>query len=136
MNDLARDGSTMRCAVCSPCLTLLASPDSAGGGLGRARIVSRRRVLFLFFLPKSLFRSQASIRTSITMYYWCVCFLVCTLFSDAHGYFLALSAAGHANGPPVHHGASLGPGRAPWRVLWAFKVAKSGKKSRGCFAWS
>ena len=32
--------------------------------------------------------------------------------------FLSLSTAGH-----VHHGASVGPGRAPWRVLWAFKVA-------------
>ena len=28
---------------------------------------------------------------------------------------------------PYTHGASLGPGRAPWRVLWALKVAKSGK---------
>ena len=43
------------------------------------------------------------------------------LFSGARGSFLALSDAGHARGPPVHHGASLGPGRAPWRVLWAFK---------------
>ena len=42
MNDL-------RCAVCSLCLTLLASPDSAGGGLGRARVVSLRGVLFSFF---------------------------------------------------------------------------------------
>ena len=29
--------------------------------------------------------------------------------------------------PPVHHGARVGPGRAPWRVLWALEVAKSGK---------
>ena len=33
---------------------------------------------------------------------------------------------GHAGETPVYHGASLGPGRAPWRVLWTFKVAKSG----------
>ena len=58
---------------------------------------------------------------------------ICTLFSGAHRSFLALSAAGHAGGPPVHHGATLDPGRAPWRVLWAFKVADSGKCSRGCF---
>ena len=45
MNDL-------RCAVCSLCLTLLASPDSAGGGLGRARVVSLRGVLFSFFWSK------------------------------------------------------------------------------------
>ena len=38
--------STIRCAVCSPCLTLLASPDSAGGGLGRACVVFLRGVLF------------------------------------------------------------------------------------------
>ena len=30
-------------------------------------------------------------------------------------------------GLPVHHGASVGPGRAPWRALSAFKVVKSGK---------
>ena len=28
--------STIRCAVCCSCVTLLASPDSVGGGLGRA----------------------------------------------------------------------------------------------------
>ena len=43
------------------------------------------------------------------------------LFSSGRGSFLALSAAGN-RGPPVHHGASLGPGPAPWRVLWAFEV--------------
>ena len=48
-------------------------------------------------------------------------------------FFLALSAAGPAGGPPMHHVASLGPGWAPWRVLWAFQVAKSCKQSRGCF---
>ena len=47
--------------------------------------------------------------------------------SSGRGSFLALSAAGHAGNMPEHQGASLGPGRAPWRVLWAFKVAKSGK---------
>ena len=41
--------STVRCAVCSACLTLLASPDSAGGGLGRVRVVSLRGVLFSCF---------------------------------------------------------------------------------------
>ena len=41
--------STIRCAVCSSCLTLLASPDSAWGGLGRARVFSRRGVLFSSF---------------------------------------------------------------------------------------
>ena len=55
----------------------------------------------------------------------CFIFNICTLFYGARGSFLALSAAGHAGGPPVRHGASLGPGRAPWRVLWVFKVAKS-----------
>ena len=40
---------------------------------------------------------------------------------------LALSAAGHTGGPPIHHGASVGPRRAPWRVLWALKAAKYGK---------
>ena len=55
----------------------------------------------------------------ITMYGKKYVFLeICTLFSgNRHGYFLALSAAGHAGIPPVHHGARLGPGRAPWRVF-------------------
>ena len=55
------------------------------------------------------------------------------LFSGALRSFLALWAAGHAGGPPVHHG-----GRAPysWRVLWALKVAKSGNKPRDCFPTS
>ena len=35
---------------------------------------------------------------------------ICTLFSGARGSFLALSAEGHAGGPPVHHGASLKSG--------------------------
>ena len=40
-----------------------------------------------------------------------MCFLdISTLFSGARGSFLALSAAGHPGGPPVHHGASLGHG--------------------------
>ena len=37
--------STNRRAVCLPCLTLLASPDSAGGDLGHARVVSLRGLL-------------------------------------------------------------------------------------------
>ena len=36
-----------------------------------------------------------------------------------------------AGGPRAHYGATLGPGRAPWRVLWAFKVARAGSFSRG-----
>ena len=50
------------------------------------------------------------------VYYYvpmCCFFHICTLFCGARGFFLALSAAGYAGGPPVHHGASVGPGRAP-----------------------
>ena len=42
--------STLRRAVCSPCFTFLASPDSAGGSPGRDPLVSRRGLLFSFFL--------------------------------------------------------------------------------------
>ena len=64
----------------------------------------------------------------------CVVFFnICALFSGARGSFLALSATGHTGDLPVHHGASLGPGRSPWRVLWAFEVVKSNKQSRGRF---
>ena len=38
--------ATSRCAVSSLCPTLLASPNFAGGGLGRARAASRRGLLF------------------------------------------------------------------------------------------
>ena len=38
--------------------------------------------------------------------------------------FLALGC-GERRLPLVHYCASLGPGRDPWRVLWALKVAKS-----------
>ena len=42
--------STIRCGVRSTCLTVFClAPDSAGGGLGGARVVSRRRVPFSFF---------------------------------------------------------------------------------------
>ena len=47
------------------------------------------------------------------------------------GHFSRSRLRGTQGGPPVHHGASLGPGRAPWRVLWAFQVAKSGKCNHG-----
>ena len=40
---------TIRCGVCSMCLTLLVSSESAGGGLGCARVVCLRGVLFSFF---------------------------------------------------------------------------------------
>ena len=46
-----------------------------------------------------------------------------TLFSSARWSFLALSAAGHARGPPVQFESR----RASRRVLCAFKVPKSGK---------
>ena len=52
-----------------------------------------------------------------------VCCKLYILFSSGRWCFLALSAVGHAVGTRVHYGASLGPGRAPWYVLWAFKVA-------------
>ena len=41
--------STIRRSVRWPGLTLLASPDSTGGGLGRACVVSRRR-MFCFHI--------------------------------------------------------------------------------------
>ena len=43
-------------------------------------------------------------------------------FSSGRGFFLVLSAPWQAGGPPGHHGASLGPGRGPWHVLWGFKA--------------
>ena len=49
------------------------------------------------------------------------------LFSSSRGCCLALLAAAHAGGQLVHHGPYVGADQAPWQVLWAFKVTKSGK---------
>ena len=54
-------------------------------------------------------------------------FDICAIFPGALGSFLALAAAGYPGGPLVHNGASLAPGWAPWRMLWAYEDAKSGK---------
>ena len=56
--------------------------------------------------------------------------------SGARGSSLVVSADGHARDRPLHQGASVGPSRAPWRVPWAFKVAKSSKQPRDCFPTS
>lgn len=45
-------GSINRCAASFSCVTLLAPPDSAGGGLDRARVVIRRSVCFRFLFFK------------------------------------------------------------------------------------
>ena len=52
------------------------------------------------------------------------------LLSAGRGFFLVLWAAGHAEALRVHYGASLGPGLAPLRVLWVFKVVRAGSFSR------
>ena len=54
--------------------------------------------------------------------YQCVCvFFTFARFSPAP---VGPFSRSRLRGTPVH-GANLGPGRAPWRVLWEFKVAKS-----------
>ena len=42
-------------------------------------------------------------------------------FSSGPGSFLVLSGPGHAGSLPKHHGASVGPGRGPWHVVWRSK---------------
>ena len=55
------------------------------------------------------------------------------LFLPGRGSFRPLSAAGRAGGGRLHTWRKLGTGRAPWRALSAFEVARSGKKSRDRF---
>ena len=56
-------------------------------------------------------------------------------FSSGGGSFLVLSDPWHAGSPLGHHGASLGPGRGPWHVLWGFKVpSPHGEGFRACRA--
>ena len=62
--------STIRCVVCSTCLTLLVSPDSAG-----ARVVSRRLVLFSFFSQN--YRSNPSYISIRTYRYLSIWHLWC-----------------------------------------------------------
>ena len=65
-------------------------------------------------------------------YYYCMHKIICfpeykTFSLSVAGLFSRSRLRGTQGTRPVHHGASVGPGRAPWRLLWAFKVAKSGK---------
>ena len=52
-------------------------------------------------------------------------------FSFGRGSFLAFSVAGHAGGGREHYCGSVGPGRAPWRVLRAFKFARELENNDG-----
>ena len=63
------------------------------------------------------------------MYMYDVHFLCGTqsFLSSGRQSSLAISAAEHAGGSRVHHGANANPGRGPSRVLWAFEVANSGE---------
>ena len=54
------------------------------------------------------------------------------MLSGSRGLFLALSAAGQARPSSVHHGACLGPGRAPWRCSEHPTSLSSLFFSRGC----
>ena len=56
----------------------------------------------------------------LTMFFW----PFGTFCSSGRGCFLVLSAPWHAGSPPEHQGASVGPGRRPWHVLWGFEVAR------------
>ena len=68
--------------------------------------------------------------TYITMYK-CVFLHIGISFSSGRGSFLVLSAPGNAGSPPEQWGASVGPGRGPWHVLWGFKVeSKHGEAFR------
>ena len=62
----------------------------------------------------SMYVSQLVSSTILcTLVYKFVFFRITNLFSSGGESFLAISAAEHAGGSPVHHGASVGPDRAP-----------------------
>lgn len=52
------------------------------------------------------------------------------LSSAARRSFLALPVAEHADAPHFNYGTHLGLSRAPWRLLWAPKVARATSCSR------
>ena len=77
-------------------------------------------------LPEYAEQRRASARRGIyIIMYKCVVFAHRHFFSSSRVSFLVLSAPGHAGSPPEHHGASVGPDRGPWHVLWGFKVASN-----------
>ena len=51
----------------------------------------------------------------------------CVFYAHRHFFpfrprsFLVFSAPAHAGSSPEHHGASMGPGRGPWHVIWGSK---------------
>ena len=80
--------------VCSSCFTLLASADFAGGSLGRARVVSRRGLLFPFF---------CRITVPISNVYSYVDLPICLSSSAGSvGTYLA-SQSSHLNNASVHY---------------------------------
>ena len=48
--------------------------------------------------------------------------------------FSCALGCGARRGFRVHYGASFDPGRVPWRVLWASKIARAGSLSRIAFS--
>ena len=83
-------------------------------------------------LPGACVPATAGTHAELLVYYYQVCtkrtFLRIGIFcSSARGPFLVLSVEGHAGGSREHCGASVGPGRGPWDVLWGVKVANTGK---------
>ena len=84
-------------------------------------------------LPPYSFFFFYSYHTHIYMYKLHFFSHVGMFFSVSREFFLVLSAAGHAGDPRVQRfSASLGPGWASWRVLWASKAALAGYFPRDC----
>lgn len=60
------------------------------------------------------------------------CFFTFARFLRRPSVFSRISGCGARRRPVSMYGARLGPGRAPWHVLWTFKVAELALFSRYC----
>ena len=98
------------------------------------------RYVYIFDIGRNNFMITGCRRTLIFSrihYYFSMYKCVCVFFKKHLHAFLwrpwvfSRALGCRARGGPPAHDASLGRGRAPWRVLWAFKLPKSGKLSRG-----
>ena len=69
---------------------------------------------------------------NLVLYFVCTC-TKCIFFAHRQRFisrprvFPRALGCGARRGPARTLGASLGPGRAPWRVVWALKVARANK---------
>ena len=90
-----------------------------------AKFIAREYLCSPFLLCRRASNWCVRRRKAGKIYITAVCTNVCVFLAHWHfflfrpwTFFLVLSAPGYAPSLLEHHGASVGPGRGPWHVLW------------------